>query len=536
MEREAISPRFLRHSISVITVLGNVLGGVVTFVYFAYVEFPLVNDKQTEAIENASSDLLDWSLFVICMAIIVVPMFISSRRLLAPVFDNLEHKINTWEPEGLNMLVGKILDTPYMMASRSLVAWISAALIFSFLPPSYQVYHKDLEVAFKCFIGIVLVGAPFTLVYIYFVLEWWLRKNLVKLFPMEALRKMPPSKRLRVLPKMTSVCLMISVLPLTIISYTTLNQIYAIDAGRQTIDSFLAHMPAVIGFIFFIGLFMALELSFLMSRSISDPLKIAEKAMDKMGRGDFNVTAPILCNDEIGALSAGFNRMVEGLQERDRIKETFGRYISEEVAKEILRSPDSVKLGGELRHMTVLVSDLRGFTHMADTLGPEKTLKVINRHLGLMTEIILDHGGTIDEIAGDGILVFFGAPKAMEDHTLRAVKCALDMQKAMSNMNQENLSMGLPQLQMGIGINCGELVVGNIGSEKRKKYGAMGTPINVAFRVEAKTGAGEVLVTEDVKERLDNILVIQNCRNLNLKGLDGEKTVYLVVGLNGAQK
>jgi sigma-B regulation protein RsbU (phosphoserine phosphatase) len=390
-----------------------------------------------------------------------------------------------------------------------------------------------MELAFRNFIGILLVGAPFTVIYIYFVLEWHLRRNLVELFPKSALREIPPSRRIRALPKITLVSLLISILPLAIISYLTLSQIEQIAAGKQNIESFVSHMPLVIVFLFFLGLGMALELSVLMSRSISDPLNMAVDAMERMGGGDLDAVAPALCNDEIGDIAEGFNKMAEGLQERDRIKETFGHYLSEAVVKEILKSPESVKLGGEVRYMTVLVSDLRGFTHMTETLGPEDTLEVINRHLGKMTEIIHDYEGAIDEIAGDGLLVFFGAPTIMPDHTLRAVKCALDMQNAMDSLNRENLEMGLPVLEMGIGINCGELVVGNIGSERRKKYGAMGTPINVAYRVESRTKGGEILVTSTVKERLGEKLVVESFRNVSLKGLDGEKTLFVVSGLNG---
>jgi class 3 adenylate cyclase len=103
----------------------------------------------------------------------------------------------------------------------------------------------------------------------------------------------------------------------------------------------------------------------------------------------------------------------------------------------------------------------------------------------------------------------------------------------MDSLNRENLEMGLPVLEMGIGINCGELVVGNIGSERRKKYGAMGTPINVAYRVESRTKGGEILVTSTVKERLGEKLVVESFRNVSLKGLDGEKTLFVVSGLNG---
>ncbi len=213
------------------------------------------------------------------------------------------------------------------------------------------------------------------------------------------------------------------------------------------------------------------------------------------------------------------------------IRETFGSYLSEEVVTEILESPEGINLGGEVRDITVLVSDLRGFTSMTESLGCQHVLEIINRYLETMTEIVLRHGGTIDEFMGDGILVFFGAPQPCSDHFRRGIRCAIDMQAAMAEFNEEGLRLGQPQLQMGIGINCGELVVGNIGSRKRKKYGAVGSPINVAFRVEAHTAGGEILVTPSIYNRLAGELLVGTVRETHLKGLEGPVTLYQIVGV-----
>lgn len=213
------------------------------------------------------------------------------------------------------------------------------------------------------------------------------------------------------------------------------------------------------------------------------------------------------------------------------IRDIFGSYLSEEVVSEILESPGGINLGGEMRDVTILVSDLRGFTSMTESLGSRHVLEIINRYFESMTEIVLRHGGTIDEFMGDGILVFFGAPRPFPDHFRRAILCALDMQAAMAEFNEEGCRLRQPQLQMGIGINCGELVVGNIGSHKRKKYGAVGSPINVAFRVEAQTAGGEILVTPAMYRRLAEELVIGDVREAHLKGLEGLVTLYQVVGL-----
>ena len=278
-------------------------------------------------------------------------------------------------------------------------------------------------------------------------------------------------------------------------------------------------MPLAIGFLLSLSVTLAVILSSFLARSVSRPLRQTESAMSRIGSGDLTASVQVVSNDEIGSVGEGFNNMVEGLIERNYIRDTFGRYMSNEVVKEILQSPDGVKLGGELRNITILVSDLRGFTTMTDSLEPHTVIEILNRYFEKMTDVIIKHGGTIDEFTGDGILVFFGAPKLIPNHALAAVDCALDMQKSLKELNKEYSLLNLPELRMGIGINTGEVVVGNIGSEKRKKYGAVGSPINVAFRVESLTGEGEVLVTPSVYNQTD-CLELGEVRETTLKGFD----------------
>ncbi|MGC8604556.1 MAG: adenylate/guanylate cyclase domain-containing protein, partial [Desulfomonilaceae bacterium] len=211
------------------------------------------------------------------------------------------------------------------------------------------------------------------------------------------------------------------------------------------------------------------------------------------------------------------------------VLETFGSYLSDEIVAEILESPGGINLGGELREISILVSDLRGFTRITESMDSRKVLSILNLYLEAMTDIILSHSGTIDEFTGDGILVFFGAPRHFPDHSRRAVLCAIEMQKAMKSLNEANLKLGLPELKMGIGINSGELVVGNIGSNRRKKYGAVGSAINVAFRAQAQTIGGDILVTAPVYERVTSDVAIGDIRKAELKGIEGLVTLYQVI-------
>ncbi|MBI3061233.1 MAG: adenylate/guanylate cyclase domain-containing protein, partial [Deltaproteobacteria bacterium] len=191
------------------------------------------------------------------------------------------------------------------------------------------------------------------------------------------------------------------------------------------------------------------------------------------------------------------------------------------------------RLGGELREVTFLVSDLRGFTGLSSRMEPSEVIQVVNRFLEPLVNIITRYRGTIDDFQGDGILAFFGAPLAAADDPERAVACAVEMQRTLVEINAEQRRRGLPELHMGIGINTGEVIVGNIGSEKRTKYGALGTPINIAYRIESYSVSGQVLISPSTYERVKDVVRVGHSWDLHFKGLDEQIEVYEVKGLDG---
>lgn len=177
------------------------------------------------------------------------------------------------------------------------------------------------------------------------------------------------------------------------------------------------------------------------------------------------------------------------------IKNTFGRYLSTEIVNKLLDKPDGLDMGGQLQQVTILMADIRGFTTISEHLPPQKVVKLLNNYLGTMAEIIMRHNGIVDEFIGDAILALFGAPYTGENDAANAIRCAIAMQNEMAAVNARSRSLSLPEIRMGIGINSGEVVAGNIGSEKRAKYGVVGHAVNVTSRVEDQTQPGEILAT-----------------------------------------
>jgi sigma-B regulation protein RsbU (phosphoserine phosphatase) len=268
------------------------------------------------------------------------------------------------------------------------------------------------------------------------------------------------------------------------------------------------------------------------SRGITRPLRhLARKTAD-IARGDFTAKVPETGAREIADLAGSFNRMgrelIDYMEKRDFIRDTFGRYVTPEVVKILLESKEALEMGGETREVSLLISDLRGFTALTSDMAPEDVIPFLNRYLGKMIEILVDYRAVIDEILGDGILAFFGAPEPLEDHPRRAVACALAMQEAMGDLNRLNQADGLPHLEMGIAVNTGTVVVGNIGSERRSKYSVVGSDVNFASRIESFALGGQVLISATTYERVKELVEVGDLLQAEMKGIPGKATLYEV--------
>jgi adenylate cyclase len=223
------------------------------------------------------------------------------------------------------------------------------------------------------------------------------------------------------------------------------------------------------------------------------------------------------------------DRYREKLERSEKfIRATFGRYVSEEVVDSLLEEPEGLKLGGVLREVTILMSDIRSFSTICEQLPPDKVMMMLNTYLGTMSEIIMGHQGTIDEFIGDAILAIFGAPISRPDDADRAVQCARDMQQAMHEINRANVELGLPEISMGIGVNTGAVIAGNIGSEKRSKYGVVGHQVNLTSRIESETGGGEILISETTRNKLQTAYEFGKQRTVRVKGINQAVSVYRV--------
>lgn len=213
------------------------------------------------------------------------------------------------------------------------------------------------------------------------------------------------------------------------------------------------------------------------------------------------------------------------------LSETFGRFLSDEIVRQLLDTPDGLALGGKKRTLTVMMSDLRGFTAMSERMEAGDLLTMLNHYLGEMTEEIQKYNGTIIEFIGDGIMAIFGAPAPSENHAADAIAAAVQMQNRMKEINRWNAERGYPVLEMGIGLNTGEVIVGNIGSEKRTKYGVVGSQVNLCGRIESYTVGGQILISPLTREMAGTDLEIAQEMEVFPKGVKGALVLSHVTGI-----
>ncbi len=291
----------------------------------------------------------------------------------------------------------------------------------------------------------------------------------------------------------------------------------------------------IIGFYFYYavaGLVAQLVILILIrmtTRSVGSSIAAISAAAAKVSTGDYGSKMSEDRFDEIGALNRSFNTMVEGLKQRDPIEQTFGRYVDKKVAEELMSKPEALRLGGEKRTVTIMMSDLRDFTPKTERLQPEQVIRMLNRYFSRMIAIIERHRGIIVDFYGDSILVFFNGTDSDTDvRAVAAVKCALEMQQEMEGFQRENTALGLPELEMGIGIHTGEVIVGNIGTESRAKYGIVGSPVNLTDRIQQAAGYGRVVISEETYKSIGSCVSVSDEFTVSLKGVEEDRKLYEV--------
>jgi class 3 adenylate cyclase len=218
-------------------------------------------------------------------------------------------------------------------------------------------------------------------------------------------------------------------------------------------------------------------------------------------------------------------------QEKQRIRELFQHYVAPTVVERLIEGIDQVTLGGKRQVVTILFADIRGFTSFSETRMPEELIEILNRHLSLAAQAVLEQEGTLDKFMGDGVMALFNAPLPQPDHTLRAVRAALAMKEAIVNFHQ-GLDSEM-RLNFGVGINMGEAAVGNVGTAELMNYTAIGDSVNLAKRLPEKAEAWQILLSQSAYQAVKEHVRVRALEPIKVKGRSSTEPVYELVGLVG---
>lgn len=304
----------------------------------------------------------------------------------------------------------------------------------------------------------------------------------------------------------------------------------------SSLDKALAPLRAATQAVLYIGLgggAIILLIGFTLINGVTKPVRELFAATKEIESGNLEYKVHVHTHDELGQLGHQFNAMTHGLREKQRVEGLFGKYLSPDVAKKVLaeQTIDGI-LKGEKVRLSVMFTDIRGFTPMSRGMDPQALINLLNSHFDEMIDIIDRYGGTLDKFIGDAIMAFFGAPVNYDDFHIRAISAAIDMQKASEKFNAHRRLEGQTPIDIGIGINTGDVVVGNIGSNKRLEYTVIGETVNIANRLCSVAKKGQVIVSQSTFDLLKDPSVAIPIDNVKLKGVDEAVRVY-EIPING---
>ncbi len=255
-----------------------------------------------------------------------------------------------------------------------------------------------------------------------------------------------------------------------------------------------------------------------LASGMTAPIQTLVHGMREVLKGNLDLRLQVDREDEIGFLAQSFDEMVEGLAEKERIRDTFGRFVSRSVAEAVLEGKGALR--GEKREVCILIQDIRGFTAMSERTDPAALLNMLNQFFTEIVAAVEAEGGIVKQFTGDGVMALFGAPVKHDDDSARAVRAALDMVRRLADLNIRLAAQNLPAIRIGVGIHTGEVVAGQIGPDERIEYGVVGDPVNLASRIEGLT-----------KEMQTTILVSESTATLLGPGFSlGRSAMFPVKG------
>lgn len=269
------------------------------------------------------------------------------------------------------------------------------------------------------------------------------------------------------------------------------------------------------------------------SKKLTKPILKLVEASKRIEKGDFHINLRHDSGDEVGILTESFTNMAKGLAERDKIKDAFGKFVNTELAEQVLHS--DIRLGGSRKECAIFFSDIRDFTATSEDMEPEDVVEFLNEYMTIMVACVNEYGGIVDKFIGDSIMAVWGALNPSPEDTYNAISCALAMRNALIEFNNKKRKKNFPFVRIGIGINTGIVLSGQIGSEERLEFTVVGDAVNLASRIESlnKEFQTDILVSESSYEKTKDLFHFVKMKTIQVRGKKKPQTIYAVLGKKG---
>jgi adenylate cyclase len=426
-------------------------------------------------------------------------------------------------PEQLEAARRRAINLPFYVALMNLVAWIVPVVAF----PLQLGLHSTLPWSIVgLFAAYNFTNALMITLLAFIFLEHACRRTAVPLlFPEGRVRDQKGTVRLTIRKRLMLMYGAICLGPM-VQTALVMNANASLDASLIDPPVVLKNLGTFALILFCFTALYGLWLAALFARNLSAPAREIIEVAEKVTAGDYGTQVGVVSNDEIGYLGDRVNEMSRGLKERERIREMFNLFTSPEIGKEILSGRTFA--GGELRRVTLLFSDLRGFTTMAERLPPEQVVESINSYFSEMSTAIVENGGIVLQYVGDEIEAVFGAPMDDPRHADKAVAAALAMRERLDTLNRHRTSRGEEPFRHGVGVHTGTALAGIVGSRYKLSYAMVGDNVNIASRIQElnKELESDILISGDTRSSLTENYVMSEGVTVSVKGRERPLEVY----------
>lgn len=501
----------IKNALIIANLISNAVGVTVVNV-LALLSYPTIPDRLYLVLERTTLWFTP-AAFVFPLAVTLIyerPI----RRHFDEMFDGKDS-----DPSSTMTARRRLLNEPFFLILMDFCVWILAAAIYSaFAAAAGGGYELTQSIMTRSLLtGLITVTIAF------FVFEFVLQRRVAPhFFPDGKLYTIPGTKRIDIRTRLVALLFACNLVPFV----ATLSALHpsltvSVDPGASLSS---ARSGILAQTVIFMGVGMGL--TFLVSSNLTRPLQEIIQVLRSVRKGNFDSPVRVTTNDEIGYTGDVINEMTQGLKEREFIKETFGKYVTEEIRDEILSG--KVPLDGELREVTVLFADLRNFTPLSERLAPKEVVKILNQYFREMEEAIRAHRGLVLQYIGDEIEAVFGAPAHLKDHAGMAAQAAREMTTRLGVLNDSLSKQGYPTLSHGIGIHTGEVVAANIGSPDRLSYTLVGDTVNLASRLQGlnKELGTEVILSGSTRSRMGSGMALERLPPQSIKGKSQQVEVY----------